>query len=506
MNAIAFIIILLIIIAIIVVVIYYVQDYLNYKNTINADLSTTQSAINSEKSDRVANLKYIVDQVNAVNSQIYTTTNQNIQNQALIEAQLDASQSNIISGLNSAFTFTDNNNNVIPITNLPGSPQPNLTLLNNVTAAMNLTAKNMNINGSVQMCSPTDPTKCSQFPDQNGNVYLTDAGNGSIILDGDNGTTINNNMNLYGSLNINSKSGSPSALINPSVNSLNIQTNKLGVGDFTNLQPQATLHINTLSNVNQNGFYLTTNNGQNLLTVDNEGKIRIYDNGANIATIEPIDPRDDLPGIKITATNVLIDGNLDVGGTITGTCVPPTPQLKALLSGSSGTGSCPPIPPACTALLNGGSTTTPSAVLSVATPSITPSAATSLITPSSSTPSITSSITPSSSTSSITPSSSTPSTNGLGLFPSFDPSTVINSIAQSPTQQAQPIQQAQQTQQAQPIQQAQQQMQQQMQPMQQMQYQQPMQSYQMPYVIPQQQQVYQMQPQQAGGQCANRKH
>ena len=133
MNTIAFIIILLIIIGIIFVLFHYIRDYLNYKSTVDTNLSIAQSAINSEKTDRVKNLKYIVDQVNTVNDQVYNVTNQNILNQQQIESQLDASQSNIIAGLNSAFTFTDSNNNPISIIDLPGYMQPNLNLLNNAT-------------------------------------------------------------------------------------------------------------------------------------------------------------------------------------------------------------------------------------------------------------------------------------------------------------------------------------------------------------------------------------
>ena len=334
MNTIAFIIILLIIIGIIFVLFHYIRDYLNYKSTVDTNLSIAQSAINSEKTDRVKNLKYIVDQVNTVNDQVYNVTNQNILNQQQIESQLDASQSNIIAGLNSAFTFTDSNNNPISIIDLPGYMQPNLNLLNNVTATMNLTAQNMNLIGTAQMCSINDPTKCIQFPDKDGNTYLTDMGNGNITLDATNGTDIYNGVNLFGNLNINSKSGESAALINTTnPNSINIQTNKLGVGDFDKIAKlNATLHINASSNISTaNVFELSTNQGHSLMSVDPNGTITMYYQGAVIGTIEPISQAENGPGLKITATNVTIDGNLDVNGTIIGSCTPapppPAPQL-----------------------------------------------------------------------------------------------------------------------------------------------------------------------------------
>lgn len=334
MNTIAFIIILLIIIGIIFVLFHYIRDYLNYKSTVDTNLSVAQSAINSEKTDRVQNLKYIVDQVNTVNDQVYQVTNQNILNQQQIESQLDASQSNIIAGLNSAFTFTDSDNNPISIIDVPGYMQPNLTLLNNITATMDLTAKNMNLSGTAELCSANDPNKCIQFPDKNGNTYLTDMGSGNIVLDAANGTNISNGLNLYGNLNIKTASGVNSGLINSTnANNLNIQTNKLGVGDFTKIPlPSAVLHVNASSNItNTNILELSTNQGQSLLTVTPSGAITMYYKGAVIGTIEPISQAENGPGLKITATNVTIDGNLDVNGTIIGSCTPapppPAPQL-----------------------------------------------------------------------------------------------------------------------------------------------------------------------------------
>ena len=332
MNTIAFIIILLFIIGIIFVLFHYIRDYLNYKSTVDTNLSVAQSAINSEKTDRVQNLKYIVDQVNTVNDQVYQITNQNILNQQQIESQLDISQSNIVAGLNSAFTFTDSNNNPLSIIDLPGYMQPNVNLMNNVTATMNLTAQNMNLNGTAQMCSANDPNKCIQFPDQNGNTYLTDMGNGNITLDATNGTNITNGLNLNGNLNINSSSGAIIGSINSTNgNSLNIQTSKLGVGDFTQISPNAVLHVNSSSNLQNNIFELSTNQGQSVLSVTPTGIITMYYQGAVIGTIESISQAQNGPGLKITATNVTIDGNLDVNGTIIGSCVPapppPAPQV-----------------------------------------------------------------------------------------------------------------------------------------------------------------------------------
>ena len=307
----------------------YVRDYLQYKSLVNTQLSVAQSAVNSEKADRVGNLKYIVDQQNNVNSQIYSTTQQNLANQATLSSQLDASQGNILAGLNSAMNFTDNHGNNVPIINLPGAANPNMNLMNNVNATMGLTAKDFNTNGQVKMCNASG-TKCIKFPDQNGDTYLTDIGTGgSIILNGTKGTQINNGVNLNGSLNINSSSGAPSGTIVPGSgsNQMLLQTNMVGVGNFSSsITPEATLHVNS-PNGTDTLLELSTDQGDQVITVTPDGQLSIYLNGALAGRIIPTSN-----GLTIAA-NVVIDGNLNVGNgnTIIGNVVPPssTPPLPA---------------------------------------------------------------------------------------------------------------------------------------------------------------------------------
>ena len=328
MNTISNIIIIAAIITICIIIYIYVRDYLQYKSLVNTQLSVAQSAVNSEKADRVGNLKYIVDQQNNVNSQIYSTTQQNLANQSTLSSQLDASQGNILAGLNSAMNFTDNHGNNVPIINLPGAANPNMNLMNNVNATMGLTAKDFNTNGQVKMCNASG-TKCIKFPDQNGDTYLTDIGTGgSIILNGTNGTQINNGVNLNGSLNINSSSGAPSGTIVPGSgsNQMLLQTNMVGVGNFpSSIAPEATLHVNS-PNGTDTLLKLSTDQGDQVITVTPDGQLSIYLNGALAGRIIPTSN-----GLTIAA-NVVLDGNLNVGtgNTITGNVVPPPPlQLQA---------------------------------------------------------------------------------------------------------------------------------------------------------------------------------
>ena len=317
METIAFIIIILALIILSAIIIYFVKDYIQYKTLVNTQFSVTESKVNAEKKDRLANLKYIVDQVNTVNDDISSTLDQQTDKQTNLASQLNASQANYLSGINSAFNFTDSNGKNISLPNLPGSVQPNMNLLTSVTATMGLTAKDLQpLGNSVKLCSKSDPNKCVQFPDQNGNVYLTDFGHGSVIIDSEKGATINNGINLTGGLNINAAAGSPSGTINPGPNQLLFQSSKVGVGNFASGAPNATLHV-TSQNAGDNILQLSGSSGQQLITVAPDGIINIYKDSAKVGSIEPTST-----GLKLNANTVTLSGNLTVAGNITGRVIP----------------------------------------------------------------------------------------------------------------------------------------------------------------------------------------
>ena len=318
MGAFSNIVILLSLIATAIILYYFIRDYTKYKTSLNTKLSKSQSIIDSEKADRVGNLKYVVDQVNTINQEVASVAQDKITKQNKLAQQLDASQGNIIAGLNSAVSFTDANNTTIPLVNLPGADHPNMHLLKHVTATMGLTTNDLNVDGTLKMCSSKDPNKCISLADKDGNTYLTDIGAspGSVILDARNGTNINNSVNLNGNIFLNSTNGTPSGIINTESgpNTIVLQTGMVGVGDFTSMAPNATLHVNS-TNTDENLFELTTKDGQQLLNVAPNGSLAIYLNGDKVGIIQPVIDEHGT-GIKIIATNVVIDGNLVVDGDI----------------------------------------------------------------------------------------------------------------------------------------------------------------------------------------------
>lgn len=313
METIAFIIIIGALIILASIIVYFVKDYIEYKSQVNTQFSVTESKVNAEKKDRLANLKYIVDQVNTVNDDISSTLDQQSTSQVDFAKKLDNSQANYLAGINSALGFTDKTGNHISLTDLPGSVQPNMQLLKNVTATMGLTAIDLQPDGNnVKFCSKKDPNKCIRFPDQNGNVYLTDFNHGSVIIDSEKGATINNGINLTGGLNINASAGSPSGTINPGPNQLVFQSGKVGVGNFTSSAPNATLHVAS-QNAGDNLLQLSSSSGQQVITITQDGIINIYKDSAKVGSIEPT-----TTGLKLSANTVNISGNLAVSGNITG--------------------------------------------------------------------------------------------------------------------------------------------------------------------------------------------
>lgn len=321
METVAFIIIIAGLIILASIVIYFIKDYVEYKSQINTQFSVTESKVNAEKLDRLSNLRYVVDQVNTVNDDIASTLDKETTNQTTLASELDASQKNYLAGLNSAFKFRDNSGKQISLTDLPGSVQPNTEVLTNIIATMGLTAKDLEPNGNkVKLCSKKDPSKCIQFPDNNGNTYLTDMDNGSVIIDGTKGAIINNGINLTGGLNINSATGTPSGAITPGPNQMVLKSAKIGVGKFTSSAPNATLHV-IPDNTNDNVLQLAASSGQQMITVTPSGAINIYTDSARVGTIEPT-----TTGLRITANTLEVNGNLVVnGGTISGRLNAPGP-------------------------------------------------------------------------------------------------------------------------------------------------------------------------------------
>lgn len=176
----------------------------------NDSMKRVDEKVRVERDDRVSNLSYIVNQVNDVNDDIYKsvtsnttnisgldtrlntlntamTSNVNLQN--VTTSNLQVGQTNIRGGLSKFLAFTSSTAPGAPdvdFQNIPGVAQPDVRLIQHVTATMGLTANDLSAGGNrVDFCgSGANSSKCIKFPDSNGNAYLTSLdSSGSVVLD-----------------------------------------------------------------------------------------------------------------------------------------------------------------------------------------------------------------------------------------------------------------------------------------------------------------------------------
>ena len=82
MDVLAIIIMIIIVLGLVGVISYFVYVYLQDKDSLTAQINSTNITVANEQSNRLSNIKYVVDQVNTVNSDIATqfSSNLNIHN------------------------------------------------------------------------------------------------------------------------------------------------------------------------------------------------------------------------------------------------------------------------------------------------------------------------------------------------------------------------------------------------------------------------------------------
>jgi hypothetical protein len=197
MEDFATVIILLCLVALAGVVIYFIIDYMKRNKEVDADIdkaeadvSAAKSAVNTEKLDRMSNLKYVVDQVNTVNTDIYTDVTSNTSSINTIQS----TQNSLLTGLGSFLSFSSNGSlassgSSMSILNLPGAANVDVNLMQRVNATMGLRATDLSPTKPVQFCAASDPSRCIKIPAANGDLYLTpmsSAQTSAIVMDAPN--------------------------------------------------------------------------------------------------------------------------------------------------------------------------------------------------------------------------------------------------------------------------------------------------------------------------------
>ncbi|NDB83606.1 MAG: hypothetical protein EB127_12915 [Alphaproteobacteria bacterium] len=185
MDEIGIIVMLIAVLALVGIIIYFVYTYMKDKDAIDSRITKTSGMVDAEKSDRLSNIKYVVDEVNKVNADILktmTTSNMVFNTSLSANSKKISTINDELSGFGKIIQFSSNNA-VLQMSDLPGvtGGGVNMTLLGQVMSSMGLTGKDL-VNHPVILCGGTDTSKnCLKFPDENGNTYLTSLSDGKNI-------------------------------------------------------------------------------------------------------------------------------------------------------------------------------------------------------------------------------------------------------------------------------------------------------------------------------------
>ena len=336
MEAISLFIMVLVLLALIGVLIYIIQDYYKYKDATDSAINDTKAKLTEEHTNRLSNLKYVVDQVNTVNDDIYTTFTSNVKDQASAIYNVSSNQSHVQTGLDSFLRFRTNESltggaTQLRIMDFPGVGNANVDLIKTVSFTAGLTAKDLDASSTgskATFCSKSAPEKCISFPNADGNTYLTSlAENKEIVLDAPTSIT----SPLYFKQALADASAQAVTMTSLPNKALSVQASTTAFGS-TNYTPTATVEVRA------DAASLTSSPPLPIFrvsTANNAGEaIRIDANGDVVLsklTLKTSTPSDPAVTLTATSTGVTLNGNLNVTGSITST--------NATFSGNVGIGS-----------------------------------------------------------------------------------------------------------------------------------------------------------------------
>ena len=208
MDTIEIVVMLISVLALVGIVIFFVYTYITNKDATDKRITDTEGLVKNEQTNRLSNIKYVVDEVNTVNQSIYNTfSSSNLVMQKTLTSNSNAivNLDNEFTGFNSILSFSSNNK-VLKLTDLPGVPNGGVSTsaLTKFVATMGLTGQNVS-NYPVTFCGGEGTsTNCIKFPDSDGNTYFTNVTkDGKIIMDAPTivkGTINTQSANIYGQL------------------------------------------------------------------------------------------------------------------------------------------------------------------------------------------------------------------------------------------------------------------------------------------------------------------
>lgn len=323
--------VIVILVVLIMVVVYYMYDYYYYKLDVAGEFVKTHQQVDTEKGERLGDVKSVVDQVNVAHDGIYDEFQKT-------KLDINATTSNLSAltmGLNSAMSFRAGDKN-IAIRDIPGATNPDMNLLTHVSSLGGLTIKDLDKSKPFKICGKENPDQCIEIPDANGNIYLRNLyGDRAIALDGH--TMVNAPLSITDASRLGVK------ITGNQDGSSFMETNALGVGS-TKGTPGASLHVLSKTSDSTPAAFRVSVDGKDVLGMDKTGtlttkkiQLKYSADATTSATMEVLQDG----SVRLTAPTVQMTGNLLVGGSVSqNTSAPPSgTTTTGTTSGTTTTGT-----------------------------------------------------------------------------------------------------------------------------------------------------------------------
>lgn len=193
MDGIEIVVMILMVSALLGIVVYFAYTYITDRDTVNTKLSKVDTTLANETSNRLGNVKYVVDQLNTSLGDIAGVINSSNTKYLDSVSLLQGSNTALYSRHSNVSEYINIGSRASPLSlfDLPGKGNVDINLLQNVNAVMNMTISggltaNAGINANnlkaplttypssnATFCFGPDNKNCIQFPDKSGNTYIT---------------------------------------------------------------------------------------------------------------------------------------------------------------------------------------------------------------------------------------------------------------------------------------------------------------------------------------------
>jgi hypothetical protein len=184
------IIMIILVLGIIGFTVYFFIDYYNHKKDNTKSFDTVDTNLKAEKTDRLGNLKYVVDQVNKTNETMdadylkrFDTIEDNVESHINKYNAFESGFGSIIRTRNASSNVT------LQVTQLANLPATDVDLIKHVSFLSGATIKDLvadpaNPNQRFKVCGAGSTGRCIELPNSEGDTYLTSLdGTKSIVFD-----------------------------------------------------------------------------------------------------------------------------------------------------------------------------------------------------------------------------------------------------------------------------------------------------------------------------------